>query len=125
MRTLLIIAAVLGAVALPAAAIASRAPTRDERAALRKAVKSSDLVSRSIRKGRFDLVKPRIAENGNWARAGIAPNDTYTDPFNAPTGLFKHKGKGWKLVKYATSGVGCKKPRLPRAVRRDLKLKCG
>ena len=57
-------------------------------------------------------------------KAGIVPTRTYSDPFNAPKGLFKHKGGAWKLVKYGTSGIGCSKPRLPRSVRKDLKLKC-
>jgi hypothetical protein len=125
MRTLLIIAAVLTAAALPAVALASEKPTRDQRVELRKAVKASNLVARSVRRGHFELVKPRIAEGGNWAKAGIAPTNTYSDPFNAPKGLFKHVSGGWKLVKVSTSGVGCSKPRLPRSVRKDLGLRCG
>ena len=124
MRTLLIIAAILVAAALPAVAIASRAPSRDERVQLRKAVTSSKLVQRSVRKGHFELVKPRIADGGRWAKAGVAPTNTYSDPFNAPKGLFKHSSKGWRLVKIGTSGIGCSKPRLSRAVRKDLKLRC-
>lgn len=124
MRPLLIIAAVLVAVALPTVTFASTAPTREQRVELRKAVKNSSLVSRSVRK-HFSLFKPRIAENGRWAKAGILPTNGYSDPFNAPKGLFKHKKSGgWKLVKYGTSGVGCSKPRLSRAVRKDLKLRC-
>lgn len=122
---MLTIAALALAVALPAVALGSHAPSRGERVELRKAVTSSTLVQRSIRRGHFQLVKPRIADGGRWAKAGIAPTRTYSDPFNAPKGLFKHKSAGWKLVKYGTSGVGCSKPRLPRSVRRDLKLKCG
>jgi len=124
MRSLFIIAAILAAAALPAVALSSTAPTRDQRAELRKAVKSSGLVSRSVRK-HFSLFKPRVADNGRWAKAGILPTNGYSDPFNAPKGLFKHKSSGgWKLVKYGTSGVGCSKPRLSRAVRKDLKLRC-
>jgi hypothetical protein len=125
MRTLLIIAAVLTAAALPAVALASQKPTRSERVELRAAVKGSDLVTRSVRRGKFELVKPRISDSGKWAKAGIAPTNTYSDPFNAPKGLFKHVSGGWKLVKVGTSGVGCSKPRLPRSVRQDLKLRCG
>jgi hypothetical protein len=125
MRTLLSIAAVLMAAALPAVAIASRAPSHDERAQLRQAVKSSNLVGRPYHRGRFALAKPRVTDSGRWAKASIVRNDTYTDPFNAPKGLFKHKAGGWKLVKFGTSGVGCSKPRLSRSVRRELKLKCG
>ena len=125
MRTLLSIAAVLMAAALPAVAIASRAPSKDERAQLRQAVKSSDLVGRAYHRGRFSLVKPRITDSGRWAKAGVVRTDRYTDPFNAPKGLFKHNAGGWKLVKFGTSGVGCKKPRLSQSVRKELKLKCG
>jgi hypothetical protein len=124
MRTLLIIVAVLAAAALPAVAIASRAPSHGEKVQLRKAVTSSNLVSRSVRKGHFQLVKPRIADGGKWAKAGVAPTNTYSDPFNAPKGLFKHGRGGWKLVKIGTTGIGCYKPRLSRALRKDLKLRC-
>ena len=124
MRTLLSIAAVLMAAALPAVAIASRAPSHDERAQLRQAVKTSNLVGRSFHRGHFKLAKPRISDSGRWAKAGIR-TETYSDPFNAPKGLFKHKAGGWKLVKFGTSGMGCSKPRLSRAVRKELKLKCG
>jgi hypothetical protein len=124
MRSLLVIAAILAAAALPAVALSSTAPTRDQRVELRKAVKSSKLVSRSVRK-HFSLFKPRVSDNGRWAKAGILPTNGYSDPFNAPKGLFKHKQSGgWKLVKYGTRGIGCSKPRLSRSVRRDLKLRC-
>lgn len=123
MRPLLIIA-VIAAAALPAAAIASTVPTKSQRAELKQAVKGSKLVPRSVRRGGFKLVKPRIADGGGWAKAGIVPTDTYSDPFNPPKGLFKHKRGGWKVVKYGTSGIGCSKPRLSRAVRKDLKLRC-
>ena len=126
MRPLLILAAALLAVALPAAALASRAPSRAERVELREAVKGSDLVQRSVRRGHFQLLRPRISDSGRWAKAGVVPTRTYSDPFNAPKGLFKHKsGGGWKLVKIGTTGIGCHKPRLSRAVRKDLKLRCG
>ena len=124
MRTLLSIAAVLMAAALPAVAIASRAPTRDERVQLRQAVKSSSLVGRAYHRGRFDLVKPRITDSGRWAKAGLVRQDGYTDPFNAPKGLFKHKSSGWKLVKVGTRGIGCNKPKLARSLRKELKLSC-
>lgn len=123
MRPLLIIA-VIAAAALPAVAIASTVPTRDQRVKLRAAVKSSKLVPRDVRRGKFQLKKPRISTEGPWARAGIVPTNTYSDPFNTSVGLFKHKRKGWKLVAAGTSGVGCSKPRLSRAVRKDLKLRC-
>ena len=125
MRTLFIIAAASLAVALPATALASRAATRSEKTQLRKAVTKSNLVTRSVRKGHFKLVKPRISTAGPWARAYVVPNDTYSDPFNAPRGLFKHTHGKWKLVKIGTRRVGCSNPRAPKAVRSDLKLRCG
>lgn len=124
MRTLLITAAVLVAAALPAAALAAHAPSRSEKQQLRAAVKGSKLVERSVRKGKFQLVKPRISDSGRWAKAGIAPTTTYSDPFNAPKGLFKHGSRGWKLIKVGTTGIGCHKPKLPRSLRKELKLKC-
>jgi type II secretory pathway pseudopilin PulG len=125
MRTLLIVVAILAAAALPAVAIAAHAPSRSEKQQLRAAVKASKLVQRSVRRGHFELVKPRIADSGKWAKAGVAPTNTYSDPFNAPKGLFKHGSGGWKLVKIGTTGIGCFKPKLPRSVRRELKLSCG
>jgi hypothetical protein len=122
---MLTLSAILLAAAIPAAALAAHAPSRSEKVALRKAVTSSKLVQRSVRKGHFELVKPRITDSGKWAKAGIAPTNTYSDPFNAPKGLFKHGGGGWKLVKVGTTGVGCSKPKLPRSVRKELKLSCG
>jgi hypothetical protein len=124
MRTLFIIAAALLAVALPAVALASRAPTRSERVELRKAVKSSKLVAKAIRKGHFKLSKPRISTKGPWAKAGIVPTGTYSDPFDPTRGLFKRSRGHWKLKVVGSAGVGCSKPRLPRAVRKDLKLRC-
>jgi type II secretory pathway pseudopilin PulG len=125
MRTLLIVVAVLAAAALPAVAIAAHAPSRSEKQELRAAVKASKLVQRSVRRGHFALVKPRISDSGKWAKAGIAPTNTYTDPFNAPKGIFKHRSSGWKLLKVGTTGIGCSKPKLPRSVRKELKLRCG
>jgi type II secretory pathway pseudopilin PulG len=125
MRTLLIVVAVLAAAALPAVAIAAHAPSRSEKQELRAAVKASKLVQRSVRRGHFALVKPRISDSGKWAKAGIAPTNTYTDPFNAPKGIFKHRSSGWKLLKIGTTGIGCSKPKLPRSVRKELKLRCG
>jgi hypothetical protein len=122
---MLLIAGLLIAAALPAAALASRAPSSHERTQLRKAVTASKLVPPSVRRGHFKLVSPRISKSGQWARSGIAPTNSYIDPFGAPKGLFKHRGKGWRLVDIGTSGVGCSKPRLPRAVRKDLQLRCG
>lgn len=125
MRPLLIISLALLAAALPAAALASRAPTRDEKVQLRKAVKSSNQVTRAVRRGHFKLSKTRISTEGPWAKASIIATGSYVDPFNAPRGLFKHGQNGWKLVKVGAAGkIGCSKPRVSRAVRQDLKLKC-
>src|SRR3954453_525540 len=124
MRTLFIISAALLAVALPAVALASRAPSRSERVELRKAVTSSKLVTKSVRKGKFKLVKPSISTEGPWARAGVVPTGTYSAPFHPPRGIFKKSNGEWHLKKVGGSRAGCKKPRLPRAVRKDLKIKC-
>jgi hypothetical protein len=124
MRTLYITAAILLAAALPAVALASRAPSRSERVELRKAVTSSKLGSKAVRKGKFKLVKPKISTDGPWAKAGVVPTGTYSDPFNPTRGIFKKSNGAWHLVKLGGSKAGCKHPRLPRSVRKDLKIKC-
>jgi hypothetical protein len=125
MRTLFIIAAAMLAVALPATALASRNATHSEKTQLRKAVTKSNLVTRPYKKGHFKLLRAKISTEGPWARAYVVRNDTYSDPFNAPRGLFKRKHGTWKLVKIGTRGIGCSNPRAPKAVRTDLKLRCG
>ena len=107
---MLIIAAILVAAALPAASLASHAPSKSEKQQLRQAVKGSKLVQRAVRKGKFQFLKPRISDSGRWAKAGIVPTQELQRPFNAPKGLFKHKSSGWKLVKYGTV-----RNRLPQA----------
>jgi len=124
MHKLFITAAVLLAVALPAVAVANRAPSRSERVELRKAVTSSKKVSKAIRKGKFKLVKPKISTAGPWAKAGIVPTGTYSDPFNPTRGIFKRSHGEWRLKKVGGSKAGCSKPRLPRSVRQDLNIKC-
>ena len=119
---MLIIAAALLVVALPASALASRSPSRTEKAQLKTAVKSSKKAPRFARKGKFKLSKVRISTKGPWASAVVLKTSGYTDPFKAPRAVFKH-GKGWKLVSYGTK-AGCSKPRLGRGVRKDLKLSC-
>ena len=125
MRTLFIIAAALLAVALPATAMASRAASHSEKKQLRTAVTKSKLVTRSMRHGNFKLLKARISSEGPWAKAFVVPNNTYSDPFNAPRGLFKRKHGSWKLVSVGTRHIGCSNPRAPKSVRTDLKLRCG
>jgi hypothetical protein len=116
--------AVLLAAALPAtSALASRTPTKSEKTALKKAVKKSHAAPKWARKGHFKLSKIRVSDSGRWAAAVLGQTNGYTDPFAPPKGLFKHGGGGWKLVKYGTK-VGCKKPKLARSVRKQLKLKC-
>jgi hypothetical protein len=122
MRKMLIIAAALLVVAVPATAVASRSATRAEKAALKKAVKSSKKAPRFARKGNFKLAKVRISSKGPWASAIVLRSSGYTDPFKAPRAVFRH-GKSWKLVSYGTK-AGCSKPRLGRGLRKDLKLSC-
>lgn len=124
MRTLFIIAAVLLAAALPAVAVASRTATRSEKQQLRSAVKGSKLVPKRIRQGHFTLKNARISTKGPWAKGAIVASGVYSDPFDPTIGLFKKRHGSWKLVAASNSGVGCSKPRAPRAVRKDLKLRC-
>jgi hypothetical protein len=124
MRTLFIIAAALLAVALPAVALASRTPSHSEKKQLRSAVKGSKLVPKGVRKGHFTLKKSRISTEGPWAKAVILGSG-YTDPFNPNVALFKRRHGHWKLVDAGTSGVGCSRPKPPKSVRKDLKLRCG
>ena len=73
MRTLLSIAAVLMAAALPAVAIASRAPSHHERAQLRQAIKTSNHVGRSFHRGHLKLAKPRISDSGRCGKCDRDP----------------------------------------------------
>jgi hypothetical protein len=124
MRTLFITAAVLLAAALPAVALASRAPSHSEKKQLRSAVTGSKLVPKKIRQGHFTLKKARISTKGPWAKAAIIGGGTYSDPFNPTVGLFKRSHGHWRLKSAGTSGVGCSHPRAPKSVRKDLKLHC-
>jgi hypothetical protein len=125
MRTLFITAALLAAVALPGAALASRTASHSEKKQLRSGATGSKLLPKGVRKGHFKLTKVRISTAGPWAKANVVPTGTYSDPFNPAKGLFKRKHGTWKLVNVGTSGVGCSHPRAPKAVRTDLKLHCG
>lgn len=124
MRTLFITAAVLLAAALPAAALASRTPSRSEKQALRSAVKASKLPPKTVRKGHFKLRNARISTKGPWAKGSVLAGGVYNDPFNPVVGLFKHRQGHWKLVALSSSRVGCSHPKAPKAVRKDLKLRC-
>ena len=124
MRTLFITAVVLLAATLPAVALASRTPSRSEKQALRSAVKASKLPPKSVRKGHFNLRNARISTAGPWAKGAIVASGVYSDPFDPTIGLFKKRHGSWKLVAASNSGVGCSKPRAPRSVRKDLKLRC-
>jgi hypothetical protein len=124
MRTSFIIVAALLAVALPTAALASRAPSRSEKKQLRSAVKASKKPPKSVRKGHFKLRNARVSTKGPWAKSSVLAGGVYNDPFNPVVGLFKRRHAHWKLVALGTSRVGCSHPRAPRAVRKDLKLRC-
>src|SRR3954462_11305790 len=117
MRTSFIIAPALLAVALPATAMASRAATHSEKSQLRSAVTKSKLVTRSVRHGHFKLLKARISTEGPWAKAYVVPSNTYSDPFNAPRGLFKRKHGSWKLVSIGTRRIRLSAPPAPPAGR--------
>jgi hypothetical protein len=125
MRTMFITAAVLLTAALPAAALASRAPSRSEKQQLRSAVTASKKPPKSVRKGHFKLRNARISTKGPWAKGSVLAGGSYSDPFNPIVGLFKRRHGHWKLVALSTSGVGCSHPKAPKAVRKDLKLHCG
>jgi hypothetical protein len=124
MRTLFIIAAALLALALPATAVASRAPSHSEKKQLRNAVIGSKQVAKRISKGNFKLRKARISTAGPWAKSQIVGGG-YSDPFNPLIGLFKRSHGKWRLKDAGFKGhVGCSRPRAPKAVRKDLKLPC-
>ncbi|MDO8189324.1 hypothetical protein Q5424_24745 [Conexibacter sp. JD483] len=112
------------AAALPAVASADRAPIRSERVELRTAVVRSSLVPKSVRNGRFKLVRPRISTRGRWALSTITPVDAGARKLDAVLGLFQSRGSRWRLVEVGTALVGCGKLIVPRDVRRDLGIRC-
>jgi hypothetical protein len=121
--TLLLTAAALLLV-LPVAASASRAPVRQERLQLREAVKRSGFVPAPVRRGRFELVRPRISTEGRWALSTIQPTGRLRRQLDAVVGLFQFRRGVWRLAQAGTAGVGCGKLIVPRDVRRDLGIRC-
>ena len=109
------------ALALGAAtpALASRTPTAKERQAIVAAIKRADETA-AVR-GRFVVRTIAIATVGapptRYARADIAPKPGVTGD-GAVVALRRTAGT-WKVVDLGTGGAGC---RLPRRVRRDLKI---
>ena len=68
-----------------------------------QAIKSSELVGRSYHAAASSS-KPHHRQQALGEGRGVRA-DRYSDPFNAPKGLFKHKARGWKPGKLGTSGV--------------------
>lgn len=110
------LAAVLAALTVCAAATASRAPTKSERAAISKALHKSSATGAvhcfSVRQVVVSTVAP-------WARGRIFPCGGDGD--HALAVLQRSHGH-WRVRDLGTSGVGCTVA--PKKVRLDLKLDC-
>ncbi|MEA2168089.1 MAG: hypothetical protein QOF76_1389 [Solirubrobacteraceae bacterium] len=108
---------VLVLLAVPATALADRAPNSSERAAIKAAAKSS---SQTQGAGKFKVEHIRVSTVGPWARATLDPK---SDSLDTAVAVFKAHGYGgYKLKELGTAQVGC--DIVPKKVAADLSLGC-
>lgn len=105
------------ALALAPPAVAHRAPTPSEKAAISRALHASP-ATRAVKC--FHVHGVVIASGGQWARALV----TACNPQRADTALsvLQKRGGRWRVRDLGTSGVGCTVA--PARVQRDLHLIC-
>jgi hypothetical protein len=113
------LAVTLGALMLPQAASASRAPTALEAARIGVAVHTSPLTVH-LPDDAYFVTLMRVSTVGPWARARIMPRPGRS--VDAATVVLSRAGIGWRLRDVGTVDVGC--GIVPFAVRRDLLLSC-
>ena len=99
--------------ALPATALADRAPTRKERTAIRKAVSQSPRVTDG---GCVRATGIRVSTEGPWASSVARACDDANDAIFV---VLRRSRGVWRVSDVGNGSVGCK---APRAVRRDLDL---
>jgi hypothetical protein len=112
-RTLLIC---LLCLALPAGALAKRAPTKHERAKISRAAHRSHKTDFFKC---FELDHVKVSTEGPWAGATLRSCESAND---AIFGLFSRRHGRWKLRRMGNGAVGC--DIAPKRVQRDLHLGC-
>jgi hypothetical protein len=111
---------------LAAVALASRKPDADEAVAITKAFKTTTKAGLNRLAKQFNVVNIRVSTvNPRYARGSFVAKPKYRKVFQAGYGVAKYsKATGWRAYAVGSSGVGCGKPTVPKAVRKDLKLNC-
>ncbi len=111
---------------LAGAALASRKPDHDEAVAITKAFKTTKMAGLNKIAYQFNVVKIRVSTvNPSYARGNFVPKPKYRKVFQAGYGVAKYsRARGWKALSVGSADVGCSKPTVPKAVRKDLKLAC-
>jgi hypothetical protein len=118
------LAAVIGAVSVAlvvaASAVASRAPTRGERAAIARVARHSPRAGSSP----VLISRIRVSTVGPWASAVVTSYTGHHDPDTALDILHKRHGR-WRLTKHSpgTAGVSCGIG-MPRSDQRNLGVIC-
>ena len=120
---LVALAALLAATSI---AVASRKPDHDEAVAITKAFKHTKLAGLNRVASHVNVVRIRISTvNPRYARANLNAKPRYRNTFQNGYGVARYRlvaPKRWVVIDVGSSGVGCGK--VPRAVRKDLKLTC-
>jgi hypothetical protein len=112
-----------GLVTLGASGLAQAAhePTFTQRTIIVRAVHDSRLTA-AVADERYDVRHVVLSDvrtpGRSYGRIVIVPHDNRLD---GATGIVRRFHGHWRLIDIGTAGVGC---RLPRAVRRDLRLDC-
>jgi len=115
---------VLVAASLTTVALASRKPDHDEAVKITTAFKTTTKAGLNKIAYQFNVVNIRVSTvNPSYSRANINAKPKYRTTFQNAYGVAKFsKARGWKVIDVGSSMVGCGK--VPKAVRKDLKLLC-
>lgn len=107
----------LAALALAQGAMAHRAPTRSEAAAISRALHNSKATGEVHC---FHLRRTVVATGGHWARTNLVPCNKRQ--FDSALAVLQLRNGRWRVRDLGTSGAGCTVA--PAKVRRDLGLIC-
>lgn len=113
----LLLALVLALAALAQIAMARRAPTRSEAAAISRALHGSEATGAVHC---FHLRRTVVATGGHWARTNLVPCNKRR--FDSALAVLQLRKGRWHVRDLGTSGTGCTVA--PAKVRRDLGLIC-